>query len=112
LWEGAPVFGSGLGVFMTRSPEWLGHAQVIHSTPLWILAEFGLLGLAVFGGAFFVFARGAWKGRGNLPASGALMMLLGVFAVFCVAHEIFYQRLFWLVLGVLLAKPFGHRETT
>jgi hypothetical protein len=39
-------------------------------------------------------------------------MLLGVFAVFCVAHEIFYQRLFWLVLGALLAKPFGHRDTT
>lgn len=112
LWESAPVFGSGLGVFMAQSPEWFGHAQVIHSTPLWILAEFGMVGMAVFGGAFFVFARGAWKGRDNLPTSGALIMLLGAFAVFCVAHEIFYQRLFWLVLGALLAKPFGHRETT
>lgn len=112
LWESAPVFGTGLGVFMAKSPEWLGHAQVIHSTPLWILAEFGLVGLAAFGGAFFVLARGAWKGREKLPASGALIMLLCAFAVFCLAHEIFYQRLFWLMLGALLAKPFGHRATT
>lgn len=112
LWQESPVFGAGLGVFIARSSEWLGHAQVIHSTPLWILAEFGLVGLAVFGGAFFAFVRGAWMGRGNLPASDALIMLLGVFAVFCLAHEIFYQRLFWLVLGALLAKPFGHREAT
>ena len=49
--------GVGLGVFHAKSTMWAGHALVIHSTPLWILAEFGLLGGAGFGWTFFLLAR-------------------------------------------------------
>lgn len=112
LWEETPLFGAGLGTFIARSAEWLGHPQVIHSTPLWILAEFGLVGIAIFGGAFFVLISGAWKAHKSLPQANALIMLIGVFTVFCVVHDVFYQRLFWLVLGALLARPRWFREVT
>lgn len=39
------------------------------------------------------------------PARRALGMLLLSFAGFCLLHEIFYQRIFWLVLGATLTYP-------
>lgn len=105
LWQQSPILGAGLGVFIAQSAAWLGHPQVIHSTPLWILAEFGLFGVAVFGWIFFTLARHVWLSRSS-PARHGLLLLLVVFAIFSLAHEIFYQRIFWLALGALLAQPF------
>lgn len=111
LWRQSPFIGAGLGVFMAKSPAWLGHPTVIHSTPLWILAEFGLLGLAVMGWAGWKLARFALPtapGRtqgGVVPARVALLLLLAMFAVFSLFHEMLYQRILWLVLGALLALP-------
>lgn len=104
LWRESPVFGAGLGVFNARSVAWFGHPLVIHNTPLWILAEFGLAGAAVMGWAFFLLARHAIPFRKAPPARRALLSLLLVFAIFGLAHEIFYQRIFWFVLGALLSK--------
>jgi O-Antigen ligase len=107
LWRQSPLFGAGLGVFIAKSPVWFNHQQVIHNTALWILAEFGLVGVFVFGWVFFILCRYALASRKSIvPAQRALLMLLVVFAVFSLVHEIFYQRIFWLVLGALLAKPF------
>jgi O-antigen ligase len=107
MWQQSPVLGVGLGVFHAKSPMWAGHAQVIHSTPLWILAEFGLLGGAVFGWTFFLLARHAIRFSGTQPARRILLLLLVAFAIFGLAHEMFYQRIFWLVLGAVLAQPFA-----
>ena len=109
LWRQSPVLGAGLGVFHAKSPAWLGHPTVIHSTPLWILAEFGLLGAAVFGWVFFLLARHAIRFGRTQPARRILLLLLLVFATFSLVHEIFYQRIFWLVLGAVLARPFAPR---
>lgn len=112
LWRQSPFIGAGLGVFIAESPAWLGHPTVIHSTPLWILAEFGLLGLAVLGWAGWQLVRFALSatapGRtrgGAVPARAALLLLLAMFAVFSLFHEMLYQRILWLVLGALLALP-------
>lgn len=105
LWLQSPVMGAGLGVFIEKSPVWFGHPLVVHSTPLWILAEFGMVGAAVFGWAFFMVARSAFKFDAKSSAHRALGLLLLSFAGFCLAHEIFYQRIFWLVLGAMLAYP-------
>jgi O-antigen ligase len=110
MWRQSPILGVGLGVFNAKSPMWAGHPQVIHSTPLWILAEFGLLGGAVFGWAFFQLARHAIGFVSTQPAQRILLLLLIVFAIFCLAHEMFYQRIFWLVLGAVLAQPLGIRR--
>jgi len=107
MWQQSPVLGVGLGVFNAKSPMWAGHPQVIHSTPLWILAEFGLLGGAVFGWAFFLLARHALQFGRTQPASRILLLLLAAFSIFGLAHEMFYQRIFWLVLGAVLAQPFA-----
>jgi len=45
----------------------------------------------------------------NKPANRAAVMLLGVFVIFSLVHEIFYQRIFWLVLGLCLAMPYRDR---
>jgi len=109
LWQESPIFGAGLGVFIAKSSAWLGHPQVIHSTPLWILAEFGLVGVAVLGWGFFLLARYATRLGKFLPARLILLLLLMAFAIFSLAHEIFFQRIFWLVLGAVLARPFIYR---
>ena len=107
LWWQSPILGAGLGVFIAKSLAWLGHPQVIHNTPLWILAEFGLVGLAVMGWAFSLLVRYAIKFGKIQPARCILLLLLLAFSIVCLAHEIFYQRIFWLVLGAILARPFA-----
>lgn len=109
LWQESPIFGAGLGVFVAKSPAWLGHPQVIHNTPLWILAEFGLVGVAAMGWAFFLLARHAIRFDTDSPARRALLLLIMAFAIFSLAHEIFFQRIFWFVLGAVLARPFVSR---
>ena len=109
MWRQSPVLGAGLGVFYAKSPLWMGHPQVIHSTPLWILAEFGLVGGAVFGWTFFLLSRHAIRFGRTQPARRILLLLLVAFVIFGLIHEIFYQRIFWLVLGAVLARPFSAR---
>ena len=110
LWSQSPVLGVGLGVFHAKSSMWLGHPQVIHNTPLWIVAEFGLVGAAVFGWAFFLLAQHAIRFGRILPARRILLLLLVAFAIFSLVHEILYQRIFWLVLGAVLAQPVATRN--
>ncbi|MCA1925496.1 MAG: O-antigen ligase family protein, partial [Thiobacillus sp.] len=109
LWRESPVFGAGLGVFYAKSSAWLGHPQVIHNTPLWILAEFGLVGAAVMGWTFFLLARHAVRFGKFSPARRILLLLILAFAIFSLAHEIFFQRIFWFVLGAVLAQGFVAR---
>lgn len=105
LWRESPVFGAGLGVLIAKSSSWLGHSQVIHSTPLWLLSEFGLIGVALMGWVFFLLVHHDSAKRSFLPARRALSLLILAFAIFSLAHEIFYQRIFWFVLGAVLAQP-------
>lgn len=103
LWLESPVFGAGLGVFIDRSAEWFANPIVIHSTPVWILAELGLFGALVLIWIFVsIFKTFLLANRKN-PTARVVLMLLVVFSVFGLVHEMFYQRLFWLVLGAGLA---------
>jgi hypothetical protein len=42
-----PIFGGGLGLFVAERLRQFGRTLVIHSTPLWLLAETGIVGLFV-----------------------------------------------------------------
>jgi uncharacterized membrane protein YbhN (UPF0104 family) len=111
MWLDSPLIGGGLGVFLVEKAKVFGFPIIIHSTPLWILAEFGLVGLAVLGWAAYALVRylvirKAWK---SSPAARALVLLLLAFAAFCQLHEVLYQRIFWLALGALLAVPSSAR---
>jgi hypothetical protein len=104
MWMESPVFGAGLGVFIEQSTNWSKYPINIHSTPIWILAEFGIVGLAVFTWIISVFIRFLYKQGITRPAHRIIGMLLLGFLIFSLVHEIFYQRIFWLVLGAVMAS--------
>jgi uncharacterized membrane protein YbhN (UPF0104 family) len=95
-----PLFGAGLGYYFRETLS-AGHALVIHSTAIWLLAEIGLVGLVAASIMAAVMARAAW--RPILPAAKLLFLLLVVFAVMSTVHEMFYQRAWWLLAGAALA---------
>jgi O-antigen ligase len=108
MWLQSPITGAGLGVFAAKSAQWFNFPMIIHSTPIWILAEFGLIGIAIFGAFFYMMLRHVfndWKRWPKLPAERALLFALLAFAIFSQVHEMLYQRILWLMLGVLLARP-------
>jgi glycosyltransferase involved in cell wall biosynthesis/uncharacterized membrane protein YbhN (UPF0104 family) len=110
MWLENPIFGAGLGVFMAQSVDLFGRPLVIHSTPIWILAEFGLFGAVVMSSAFGWILLFLYRSDLSTPQSRAVVMVLVAFAVFGLAHEIFFQRIFWLVLGIGLAMPFRRQQ--
>jgi uncharacterized membrane protein YbhN (UPF0104 family) len=107
MWLNSPFLGAGLGVFIEKSILWFNQPVVIHSTPVWILAEFGLLGALILFTAFYRLCLFACRQILVIHyAYRGIFMLLGIFAIFGIVHEIFYQRIFWLILGACLALPF------
>jgi hypothetical protein len=106
IWDGVqiflqhPLFGAGLGYYF-RETLAAGHALVIHSTAIWLLAETGLVGFTAAAIMAAVMTRAAW--RPVLPAPRLLFFLLVVFALMSTVHEMFYQRAWWLLTGAALA---------
>ena len=113
MWLANPVFGAGLGAFIRMGLGENGKALVIHSTPVWILAELGVVGGLVILG-FFLRAALYPLRRRALPKTTAdrwLLLLMIVYGLFFLPHDIFYQRVFWFVLGLTLAAPMFFRRT-
>ena len=102
-----PLFGTGLGAYMHE------HAIVIHSVPLWLMAEMGLVGLVVLTAPIFT----AFLIEAHRPVKDAagviLILIIAAFATFGLAHEIMYQRAFWLILGAATAcRPISRATKT
>jgi hypothetical protein len=98
-----PIFGAGLGVYMEQQIR-QGMPLVIHSTPLWLLAEFGIVGFAVMTAPLVLIFRAEIMRMKKIDVAGQLLILIITgFAVMSLAHELMYQRAFWLLLGVCLA---------
>jgi len=102
-----PVLGAGVGTFYSR------HGVIVHNTPAWFLADFGLVGLVVFLGlCAWVIWRAAvvaptarqW-GRSGLVRG--LVLSHVAMAGLSIGIEAFYQRHWWLVMGAIaaLASP-------
>jgi hypothetical protein len=98
-----PVFGAGLGAFIH---DWPGKVPlVIHSTLVWLLAEFGLVGTAIFLiPVIRLFASEAIRFRRNDTAGYLIILIIAALASMSIFHELLYQRIFWLVLGAALTK--------
>ena len=99
-----PVFGAGLGAFRNELIlSTSGIPLIIHSTPVWLLAEMGIVGFAVFAvGALYVFFN-EWRHARKDQASALIVLCFVAFAVMSGPADIFYQRTFWLLVGAGLA---------
>jgi uncharacterized membrane protein YbhN (UPF0104 family) len=97
-----PIFGAGLGAFIEQQRR-EGHLLVIHSVPLWLLAETGLIGFAIIVSPIVRILLAEISAR-KTDIGGTLIVLIIVsFAIVANIHDIMYQRVFWLLLGASLA---------
>lgn len=97
-----PVFGAGLGVFISRDNG--PYPLAIHSTPLWLLAEFGVVGFLTFVVPLSrVFLNEMKRFRANDLAGNLLVLAITGFSAMSLFHEMLYQRAFWFLLGAALA---------
>lgn len=118
-WREHPLVGAGLGSVLWPQLQIIpvrGKVRpvIIHSTFLWWLTEFGLIGFSIFLGFFFVCTRNLvrkavdkFQDRRS-DARLLQMAALGAVAVFAGASlgmEAMYQRHFWFFLGWALALP-------
>jgi len=104
-WREHPLLGGGLGTFLLRREAAGTIALVIHSVPIWFMAEMGLVGLAVYG-VFMtsLVARGVAELRENAPQARGLLVAVAVWIVMSLAHDLFFQRTFWFVAGLLIVE--------
>jgi hypothetical protein len=102
-WLQHPVVGNGLGAFLLDRANAGLPAVVIHSVPVWFMAEMGLVGLA--GYVLFVASLlsygvlALWRHHGQ---ARGLLILVVVFILMGLVHDVFFQRTFWFAIGLLL----------
>ncbi|MBX9846034.1 MAG: lysylphosphatidylglycerol synthase domain-containing protein [Xanthobacteraceae bacterium] len=104
-----PFFGAGLGAYMETQTQ-LGTPLVIHSTPLWLLAEMGLAGFAAFAWFGWKLVRDSLACKDRREAAVLLLAILG-FCAMSAVHDMMYQRSIWLLAGALLVTSAGRRDS-
>jgi len=105
MWLKNPLVGAGLGAFYHESFEAIGIDVIVHNTVLWVLAEFGLIGFVLFAIPFVCIVFYALFEAKLRVVRNAIILLLLVFVVMSLFHEVFYQRIFWIFLGACIAVP-------
>jgi len=98
-----PLLGGGIGSFRLREGE------IAHNSAMWFLADFGIAGLAVLLGFLGWFFTKGWFAYRFAPAREQPLMLglLLAHASMCglaMGIEAFYQRHWWLVLGLIASS--------
>lgn len=117
MWLERPVFGSGLGAYMHHYLSTTGGPLVIHSVPVWLLAETGLVGLLAVAGTFGIAMWHAFRGMARPKTAEAdsagwsvgLLAALVCLGAAAIVHDFFFQRSFWFLLGLLAALPNSDR---
>lgn len=102
MWQEHWLVGAGLGAFVYEQIKDRGDYLVIHSTYLWWLAEFGIIGFLSFLAIPISLFHGIWKHRHTAApwAKHGIIGLLIVMGVTSLLHEMAYQRAFWFFLGL------------
>lgn len=102
------ILGAGLGAFAASEVARTGAVDVIHSIPVWLLAEFGIVGSAIvltpLGMLLLVAVRRAWHGE---TAAKVVVFSFAVLAITGLAHDMLYQRIFWFIFGVAVSVSKG-----
>ncbi|MEK9970740.1 MAG: O-antigen ligase family protein, partial [Ferrovibrio sp.] len=115
MWLQNPLFGKGLGAFMNHYLTTTGGPLVIHSVPVWLLAETGLAGLLVVAGAFlalFLHALRHLRDPGMAGWAAGLLIAMVCISAGSIVHDFFFQRSFWFLLGLFAALPIIGRNGT
>ena len=113
MWLDHPVFGSGLGGYIHKQLETGDNYIVIHSIPVWLLAETGLTGFIVISAIFIALLVYAFKklGRPEDAVWGfGLLSILVCIGVAGLVHDFFYQRIFWFMLGLFMVSRPLHQN--
>ena len=108
-----PIFGSGLGAArIEQEGQWGQFYTIIDCTPLWLWAETGLVGLLLFFTFYFLCLRQLWvqsRHKNNNETYRAInqsvLVMLIIFSVMCLFHELLYTRFLWFFLGLSMALP-------
>lgn len=114
-WLQSPVLGIGLGSFAYNEVVAGNSILVIHNTFLWLLTEFGLLGITpfVFYGLQIVafFKKVLFSFTNGLSVQIKILLCLTIIGILMgMVHEIFYQRILWLTWGMAIVIPFARSE--
>lgn len=112
IWLDSPFLGAGLGSFISREINFFGRSLIIHNSYVWVLAEMGI----ILGGSFiymgFAFSKYcliklienfSFNKKLDFSEVGLLITIL-VIGILALAHEVLYQRIFALALGLFIVK--------
>jgi len=111
LWLQHPIFGSGLGAYVQSRIDSGQIFLVIHSVPVWLLAETGLIGLAVLFVVLAVLVRCSFQMMSHRSENGwgaGLLFMLACMSAAGLVHDLFFQRPFWFLLGLFIAVAARH----
>lgn len=105
-----PLLGVGLGAFLASELGRGSWALIIHSTPLWLLAETGLVGAGSFAALavallialITAIRRGTAEHKGDAITA---LLIVCAFGVMSLAQELLYQRSLWIMLSLFIFSP-------
>ena len=113
MWLANPVFGAGMGAFISEYMNDFRVPLTIHNSGLWILAEMGLAGFVLFLSlplAILAHIRKKYCRKFQWDDFALLLCLISA-GVFSQAHDILYQRILWFMLGLLAANKICMSDT-
>lgn len=108
LWFERPFLGIGIGGFLDHQID-VGGRSTIHSTPLWLLVETGLVGFIAFS-CFFIYLVRCFFDALRISSSNSRsshvigLAVLTCFAASSVGMESMYQRHIWFFVGWAFAS--------
>lgn len=110
MWFDHPLLGAGLGAHLHARQEAGKIVAIIDSTPLWLLAETGLVGFISFGFFAGFCLTALWASRRHLNLSERAwchmgILMLAAFAIMSISLQLLYLRAFWFLMGLVLARP-------
>lgn len=106
IWQSNVLIGGGLGAFVERNIQSAGGGiLVIHSIPVWILAEFGLVGAVLVASypGYLLYRYRSVKVAMLPPQTVFLMCTVMTIGVYGFVHDMAFQRTFWFTLGAIAA---------